>query len=76
MRWVSYTAPLLVHEEGRQLGQRSLISRQLEQRVGSLSDAQRDRISSLSLDRLGSLAVALLNFSSQDDLDAWLNQHP
>ncbi len=62
-------------EEGRELGQRSLISLQLEQRVGLLSNAQRDRISSLNLDRLGALAIALLNFSSQDDLDAWLNQH-
>jgi len=62
-------------EEGRQLGQRSLISLQLEQRIGSLSDQHRDRISTLNLDRLGALAIALLNFSSQDDLDAWLNQH-
>ncbi len=62
-------------EEGRQIERRSLISLQLEQRVGSLSDAQRDRISTLNLDQLTALAIALLNFSSQDDLDAWLNQH-
>ncbi|WP_068819054.1 DUF4351 domain-containing protein [Phormidesmis priestleyi] len=62
-------------ERGRQLGQRSLVILLLEQRVGSLSDQQRDRISTLNLDRLGALAIALLNSSSQDDLDAWLNQH-
>ena len=43
-------------ERGRQTERRSLISLQLEQRVGSLSDAQRDRISTLNLDRLGALA--------------------
>ncbi len=62
-------------EEGRQIERRSLISLQLEQRVGSLSDAQRDRISTLNLDQLTALAIALLNFSSQDDLDVWLGQH-
>ena len=61
-------------EEGRQLERRSLISLQLEQRVGSLSDGQRDRISTLNLDQLTALAIALLNFSTPDDLDAWLNQ--
>ena len=61
-------------EEGRQLERRSLISLQLEQRVGSLSDGQRDRISSLNLDQLTALAIALLNFSTPDDLDAWLTQ--
>jgi predicted transposase YdaD len=60
--------------EGRQLERRSLISLQLEQRVGSLSDGQRDRISTLNLDQLTALAIALLNFSTPDDLDAWLNQ--
>ena len=62
-------------EEGRQIERRSLISLQLEQRVGSLSDAQRDRIPTLNLDQLTALAIALLNFSSQDDLDVWLGQH-
>ena len=63
-------------ERGRQTERRSLISLQLEQRVGSLSDQQRDRISTLNLDQLTALAIALLNFSSQDDLDVWLGQHP
>jgi predicted transposase YdaD len=60
--------------EGRQLERRSLISLQLEQRVGSLSDGQRDRISTLNLDQLTALAIALLNFSTPDDLDDWLTQ--
>ena len=61
-------------EKGRQLGRRSLISLQLEQRIGFLSDGQRDRISSLNLDQLTALALALLNFSTPDNLDAWLTQ--
>lgn len=61
--------------EDDSLDKRSLVILLLEQRVGSLSDAQRDHISTLTLDQLGALAIALLNFSSQDDLDAWLNQH-
>ena len=61
-------------EEGRQLERRSLISLQLEQRVGSLSEAQRDRSSTLNLDQLTTLAIAPLNFSTPSDLDTWLNQ--
>lgn len=61
-------------EEGRQLGQQSLVILLLEQRVGAPSDGQRDRISTLNLDQLTALAIALLNFSTPDDLDAWLNQ--
>ena len=61
-------------QEGRQLGQRALVILLLEQRVGAPSDAQRDRISTLNLDQLTALALALLNFSTPDDLDAWLNQ--
>jgi hypothetical protein len=40
----------------------------------SPSEAQRDRLSSLNLDQLTALAIALLNFSTPDDLDAWLKQ--
>jgi predicted transposase YdaD len=60
--------------EGRQLERRSLVILLLEQRVGATSETQRDRIASLNLDQLTALALALLNFSTPDDLDAWLNQ--
>jgi predicted transposase YdaD len=62
-------------EQGLEQGQRSLILLQLEQRFGSLSEQERDRISALNLDQLGTLAIALLNFATQDDLEAWLNQN-
>jgi predicted transposase/invertase (TIGR01784 family) len=52
---------------------RSLVTLQLQQKVGQLPDALNDRISSLSLDQLSALAIALLNFSSIDDLSNWLN---
>jgi predicted transposase/invertase (TIGR01784 family) len=52
---------------------RSLISLLLQQKVGQLPDAISDRISTLSLEQLSALAIALLNFSSIDDLSNWLN---
>ncbi|KAM3108688.1 DUF4351 domain-containing protein [Phormidesmis sp. 146-33] len=54
-------------------GQRSLIRLLLEQRIKPLSQAQSDRISSLNLDQLQRLAIALLNFSSVSDLETWLS---
>jgi predicted transposase YdaD len=61
-------------EEGRQEGERSLVLLLLEQRVGQLSQIERSRISTLSLERLEALALALLDFSSMADLTAWLEQ--
>lgn len=59
---------------GRQEGERSLVLLLLEQRVGQLSQIERSRISTLSLERLEALALALLDFSSMADLTAWLKQ--
>ncbi|KAM3102525.1 DUF4351 domain-containing protein [Phormidesmis sp. 146-12] len=50
-------------------GQRSLIRLLLEQRIEPLSQAQSDRISSLNLDQLQRLSIALLNFSNVSDLE-------
>jgi predicted transposase YdaD len=61
-------------EEGRQEGERSLILRQLTRRVGELSQEQRDRIESLSLEELESLGEALLDFLTVADLTNWLTQ--
>jgi Domain of unknown function (DUF4351) len=65
---------------GIEQGQRSLVSLQLEQKIGKLPEATRNRIFSLSLDQLSALArcfadtarVALLNFNAIDDLNHWL----
>lgn len=61
-------------ERGLEQGQRSLILLQLERRFGSLSQAERDQISALNLEQLGELAISLLNFSTQSDLEVWLNE--
>lgn len=61
--------------QGLEQGQRSLILRQLERRFGSLSEQQRDRISTLRLEQLEALALALLDFGAIDDLETWLNAH-
>jgi predicted transposase YdaD len=58
-------------QEGRQ--ERSLISLLLQQKIGQLPQSLRDRISLLSIQQLESLAIALLNFSSINDLAAWLD---
>jgi Domain of unknown function (DUF4351) len=59
-------------EKGIAQERRSLISLLLQQKVGQLPDAINDRISSLSLEQLSALAIALLNFNSADDLNNWL----
>ncbi len=53
-------------EQGGQQKARSLILRQLEQKIGTLAQEHHDRISALSSEQLDDLAIALLNFSSTD----------
>ncbi len=45
---------------------------QLEQKVGTLPEQVRDRLSQLDKERLERLAIALLNFTSLRELEAWL----
>lgn len=59
-------------ELGRQLEAAALVLRQLERRCGPLSEAQRDTIRGLTLERLEQLGDALLDFQGQADLAAWL----
>ena len=58
--------------EGRQQEAVSVTIRQLARRCGALSEATTARIQSLPLEQLESLAEALLDFQSADDLEAWL----
>jgi hypothetical protein len=60
-------------EKGIEKERRSLVSILLNQKFEQLPDSLNDRLSSLSLDQLSALAIALLNFSSIDDLSNWLN---
>jgi hypothetical protein len=65
-----------IRQEARQEEGRSLIILQLEQRVGALSQTTKDRLSTLSLPQIESLAIALLNFSTPTELEAWLDHQP
>jgi Domain of unknown function (DUF4351) len=61
-----------VERIGYERGQRSLASILLEQKIDQIPVILGDRISTLSLDQLDVLAIALLNFHSIDDLSNWL----
>jgi predicted transposase/invertase (TIGR01784 family) len=75
-------------QEGEQIGEqrgeqtgalreaRSLILRQLTRRFGTISPNAESKISTLSISQLESLGEALLDFSSNDDLDDWLKLQP
>jgi predicted transposase YdaD len=60
-------------QQGREEGHRSLVLLLLEQRVGQLPSGLRDRLSQLNLTQLEALAIALLNFSTSAELEAWLD---
>ena len=62
-------------QEGVDQGERSLVLRQLNCRVGELSTAVRSKIDRLSLPQLENLGEALLDFSSIQNLEDWLAQH-
>ena len=60
-------------EEGIEMGQRSLILRQLTRRIGVLPDNLNDRIQLFPIDQLAILAEDLLDFSGLNDLVAWMD---
>lgn len=61
-----------IKEEGRIEGERSLIFRLLQRRVGELPQNIRESIETLSLEKLENLGEALLDFTSLADLQVWL----
>ncbi|MBE9009839.1 DUF4351 domain-containing protein [Pseudanabaenaceae cyanobacterium LEGE 13415] len=63
-----------VRQEAQNVERRSLILLLLEQKLGTLPDEAINQLSTLNLDQLGQLAIALLNFTSIDDLTDWLNE--
>ena len=50
----------------------SLVLRQLKRRLGEISTEEESEITGLSVEQLEALGEALLDFSSHDDLSAWL----
>jgi predicted transposase YdaD len=63
-----------VKQEGRQEGMRSLLMRQLFRRLGEIPQSAQTQIEQLSLEQTESLAEALLDFTSLEDLLSWLQQ--
>ena len=61
-------------EEGIQQGELAIIQRQLIRRLGGVTPQLQERLRLLSLTQLEDLAEALLDFSTEEDLLAWLQQ--
>ena len=61
-------------QQGVRKGERRLVIRQLELRLGKLSAKDRSRIDKLSTAEVERLAEALLDFSSQADVNEWLTK--
>jgi predicted transposase/invertase (TIGR01784 family) len=59
-------------QEGIIEGETALILRQLARRTGEISPEIKTRIQQLSLEQLDNLGEILLDFTSQEDLIAWL----
>ena len=63
------------YERGLEQGERSLILRQLNRRIGTIPDRTIDQINKLSITRLESLGEALLDFSAIEDLTTWIETY-
>jgi len=61
-------------EEGRIEGQLVIVMRQLNRKLGPMLADLQARVAALSPERLLDLSDALLDFTSQTDLIAWLDQ--
>ncbi len=64
-----------VKEEVKQEEALQLIRRLLQRRIGRVSQQLQKRINRLSVEQLENLAEALLDFSSEADLAAWLQDN-
>jgi predicted transposase YdaD len=62
-------------KEGRKEGVRSLVMRLLSRHFGEIPSAIQTQIEQLDLNQTEALAEALLDFTSLDDLQNWLQQH-
>jgi Domain of unknown function (DUF4351) len=71
MRYMT-TGERIGYRNGKQEGELNLIIRQLQRRVRELPESLTSQIQSLSLTKLESLGEALLDFTSVEDLQNWL----
>jgi len=60
-------------QEGRQEGQAELITRLLVKRFGSLTEGMQGKIQTLSSSLLAELGEAILDFSTVEAVESWLN---
>ena len=65
-----------VYQEGKFEGTQSLILKQLTRRLGSVPTEVKAQVEVLSIEQLESLAEALLDFSSLEELQRWLETVP
>jgi flagellar biosynthesis/type III secretory pathway protein FliH len=61
-------------QQGQRRGSQDVVLLLLEQRLGKISPALKEHIAALSQSQINALAIALLNFSTLSDLEAWLTQ--
>jgi len=61
--------------EGRAEGQRDIVIRQLQRKLGLLPEALLARVEALPSEQFADLGEALLDFAATDDLVAWLDTH-
>jgi predicted transposase YdaD len=62
-------------QKGDKRGEERTIIRQLNRRFGEIDSSLIDRIKLLPIEKLDTLAEALLDFSALSDLVAWLEQN-
>jgi hypothetical protein len=62
-------------ERSRKEGERSLVLRQLNRRVGAIPNAALEQINALPIEQLEALGEALLDFTNIADLSQWLEIH-
>ncbi|RRR73366.1 MAG: DUF4351 domain-containing protein [Candidatus Viridilinea halotolerans] len=60
--------------EGKIDGERGIVLRQLRRKIGGLSETQEAEVVALSTALLAPLSEALLDFTTQADLEAWLRE--
>ncbi|NER24918.1 MAG: DUF4351 domain-containing protein [Symploca sp. SIO1C2] len=63
------------NEQGREQEGQTLVLKLLSRKVGKLPPKLESQVKALSLEGLEELAEALLDFSTLDDLSAWLQNH-
>jgi hypothetical protein len=62
-------------QQGTHQGKETLIMRMLQRRFGSIAAEVAGQIDTLSSDQLDELGVALFDFASMGDLEAWLSHN-